>query len=83
MISLQALIPKRRILKEKTAQGEPERPFLQRASLVGIRKAPHAGWPELARPTSLKFTYRNRAIGTGVSKVSPIEASSFEVGLVI
>jgi hypothetical protein len=35
----------------------------------------------LPRPKSLKFTYRNRAIRTGVSIVSPI--GSFGVGLVI
>ena len=34
--------------------------------------------PELTRPKSLEFTYRNRAIGTGVSVVLPIGAGSFD-----
>jgi hypothetical protein len=45
--------------------------------LVRIRSAPHAGRPKLARPTSLKFTYGERAVGTGVSILPPIGAISF------
>ena len=47
------------------------------APLVRIGSAPHAGRPKLARPTSLKFTYGERAIGTGVSILPPIGAISF------
>lgn len=61
-------------------QKRPLRAILS-APLVGVRTAPHAWWPELARPKSLKFTYRNRAIRTGVFIVWPI--GSFGVGLVI
>jgi hypothetical protein len=39
---------------------------------VRIRKAPHAGRPELVGPTSLIFAYRERAAGTGVSIVARI-----------
>src|SRR6478736_8665045 len=48
-----------------------------------IRTAPHAGRPELARPKSLEFTYRNRAIGTGISVVPPIGAGSLGVSPVL
>src|SRR6478752_10443688 len=48
-----------------------------------IRTAPHAGRPELARPKSLEFTYRNRAIGTGVSVVLPIGAGSLGISPVL
>ena len=48
-----------------------------------IRTTPHAGRPELARPKSLVFTYRERAIGTRVSIVPPIGAIPFGEGPVI
>ena len=37
----------------------------------------------MARPKSLEFTYRNRAIGTGISVVPPIGAGSLGVGPVL
>src|SRR6476659_38778 len=47
------------------------------------KTAPHAGRPELGRPKSLVFTYRERAIGTGISVVPPIGAGSLGVGPVL
>src|SRR6478672_12564520 len=52
-------------------------------NLMRIRTAPHAGRPELARPKSLEFTYRNCAIGTGISVVPPIGAGSLGVSPVL
>jgi hypothetical protein len=45
---------------------------------VRIKTVPHAGRPELARPKSLVFSYRERAIGTGISVALPIGAGSFD-----
>jgi hypothetical protein len=47
--------------------------------LVRIRKAPHAGWPELVRPTPLIGGYCVRAVGARVSVVPPIGARSLGV----
>ena len=63
----------------KTWEERADLSLYEAKRLVRIRKAPHAGRPELVGPSSLILGYGERAIRTWVSIVPPIGTGSLGV----